>query len=145
MGGRQGISHIHGSCMRKGLVILVLVVSVVLGLSHVRFFPFSDYLVFAFAQMNRKALVLYVKDSNGEESILPARFISPFNRLHIQQMGWIALKNKEDLSWIGFFGQRYKAEFPNTKQILLKRVQIEPHPEQTFSITQTKTLFEKDL
>lgn len=119
--------------LRKRCAAFVLLLSILLGLSPWRIYPFSNYTMFAYNRRNTMTYGLVLRKKDGTKMLLPRDYISPLTRLNLWQLGAATKEHPERSEWVQFLGRRAATQMPNIDSISLQEISILSNEDGTWS------------
>lgn len=130
---------------RDVFVVFILCLSLFLGLSEVRIFPFSSFPMFSYLARKPAVYSIVVVHTDERRSNISSRLLVPLTRLHLAQYVFLNLKRGRPPSeWLGWIKDRVAAAYPDAKaiELVIHTFSEEVTATVPYTITKTQVLFE---
>jgi hypothetical protein len=140
--------RLAGTTWRERIAIVVVALSFLIGLTETRFFPFSDYGMYARAYKDSELLALAWVDSTGETRLVPDELLYPITRLSFYTSFKIFMGTghspMEATQWAV---KPLRERYGNVRALKVLRVKVKrsPEAEPPYEITKLEPIYEIPL
>lgn len=120
--------------------IFVSITAIVVGFSGIRFYPFSDYPMFAYQVKDLSTYTLTIKQKDKPDIAITNRTLFPLTRLNLMQTIWMTKKGVlPNFDWAESFSKKIKKKYPLAEQMSLQKIEFSPghDPSTNYKVLET--------
>lgn len=120
--------------------LIVLIAAIIVGVSGIRFYPFSNYPMFSYKVKDLSTYALVIQQKNGPNRVIANRTIFPLTRLNLMQAVWMTQKGfLPNYDWARHLMINVKKSYPSAEQLSLQKIEFSDpyHPALNYRVSET--------